>query len=440
MRTLSESSLLRYLTFGGLYAAQGLPLGLLTVAFPASLARQGLGTAEIGPFLAVVMFPWSLKLVAGPLMDRFCYLPMGRRRPWVLGAQLGLLVSFSLMAAIPDPVQNLSLLAALGFAANFCAAFQDVAVDGMAIDVLPQDQRARATGFMFGGQAIGTASSAGVGGTIMSLYGTAPAILTVSAVLAGIALLPLLLRERPGEKLLPWTSGVASQSSLELQVGSWWAIATSLGRALVLPASLVATSFVFLFRIGAGVLVALLPVLVVRELGWSDAEYSQLVAAAGLVAGLSGMAAGATIVHRFGELPTLAGVLVLSISLQAAAGLLTGLWGERGAVASYLVAGEVVGVVFIVASLPIFMALCWKRVAATQYAVYMALANLGVALGSALAGALDRWLDYSSVFFVVAGFGALVLLISRFVDVRRHRERLERLDAGPSPALETRLA
>jgi hypothetical protein len=40
---LSESGGYRYLTFGALYVAQGLPLGLLLVTVPAWLAQRGLG-------------------------------------------------------------------------------------------------------------------------------------------------------------------------------------------------------------------------------------------------------------------------------------------------------------------------------------------------------------------------------------------------------------
>ena len=118
---LADSSLLRYTSFTALYIAQGLPGGLLGVAFSAWLAEQGLGTAEIGGFLAVIALPWSLKLVWGPLMDRFTYLPMGRRRPWIVGAQLGLVGSCGALSLVPDPVANLGLLSAIGFVVSLFA-------------------------------------------------------------------------------------------------------------------------------------------------------------------------------------------------------------------------------------------------------------------------------------------------------------------------------
>jgi PAT family beta-lactamase induction signal transducer AmpG len=94
---LSDSSLWRYIAFTALYMAQGLPAGLLALAIPAWLAKQGMGTAEIGIYLGIIGLPWSLKFVAGPIMDRFSFLSMGRRRPWILAAQLGIVLRPNLL-------------------------------------------------------------------------------------------------------------------------------------------------------------------------------------------------------------------------------------------------------------------------------------------------------------------------------------------------------
>jgi PAT family beta-lactamase induction signal transducer AmpG len=101
------------------------------------MAEQGLGTAEIGAYFWVILLPWSLKLINGAVMDRISFIPMGRRRPWVLGSQLGIVTSMASLLLIPDPIANYSLLVVAGFVVNLFTAFQDVAVDGMAIDLLP---------------------------------------------------------------------------------------------------------------------------------------------------------------------------------------------------------------------------------------------------------------------------------------------------------------
>lgn len=77
---LKDHRNLRFFTLGLLYVAQGLPIGLFQVAIPAWMASQGMSAAQVGGFIAIVFLPWSFKLLAGPVMDRFSFPPMGRRK------------------------------------------------------------------------------------------------------------------------------------------------------------------------------------------------------------------------------------------------------------------------------------------------------------------------------------------------------------------------
>src|SRR5210317_1228170 len=90
---LSSSARTRYSTGALAYFAQGIPMGLLHIALPAWLAVEGVSPSKIAAFLGIIMLPWAFKLLDGPLMDHFEYLPMGARRPWVIGAQFGMVVS-----------------------------------------------------------------------------------------------------------------------------------------------------------------------------------------------------------------------------------------------------------------------------------------------------------------------------------------------------------
>lgn len=426
---LSESSLWRYASFTALYIAQGLPHGLLTIALPAWLAKQGFSVAQVGGFIAIVILPWSLKLVGGPLIDRFGFLPMGRRRPWVLGAQLGLLLSFALMAAVADPAANLDLVAAMGFAVSLCGALQDVAVDGMAIDILPEDQRTRANGFMYGGKTLGIAAASSGGGIVLSEYGFSPAVLLIAGLLALIMLFPLLLRERPGERLLPWTLGRASQTAVQLQLNDLRSIVRGLFQAFLLPMSLMAALMVFVFRMSEGLLETVLPVLTIQQLGWEDTDYSQLMGIASIIAGATAMVLGATVVERVGRLRTIFIANVLLVLLAIAAGSLSYLWPSRTLAGAYVILTQMIYVTVAVVFLATFMGMCWKRVAATQFTLYMALGNLGYSAGAALAGPLDEVFEYNHIFFVLAGIGAATLALVHFVDLEAHQERIAGLDA-----------
>ena len=211
---LTENPVLRYLTFSALYIAQGIPEGITFFAIPAWLAMNNKTPVEIASFVAVIGIPWSFKILIAPLMDRYTILSMGRKRPWVIFGQLGLILSFLSIGLIADPLNDLNSLMISGFLISFFGAFQDVATDGMAIDVVPIPQQARANGLMWGSKTIGTALSLVIGTALINTIGFSTAIASLSITTAFIMLVPICFRERPGEKLMPWTTGKTQRCGL----------------------------------------------------------------------------------------------------------------------------------------------------------------------------------------------------------------------------------
>jgi PAT family beta-lactamase induction signal transducer AmpG len=197
---LTENTVLRYLNFSALYIAQGIPEGITFFAIPAWMAMNGKTPMEIGSFVAVIGIPWSFKILIAPLMDRYTILSMGRKRPWVIFGQLGLIISFLSIAFVNDPLNNLIGLMIAGFFISFFGAFQDVATDGMAIDVVPQQEQARANGIMWGSKTIGTALSLIIGTTLINIIGFSTAVASLSIAVGLIMLVPIFFRERPARK------------------------------------------------------------------------------------------------------------------------------------------------------------------------------------------------------------------------------------------------
>ena len=425
---LSDSSLLRYIAFTALYMAQGLPAGLMNVAIPAWLAKHSMGTGDIGIYLGIIGLPWSLKLIGGPIMDRFAFLPMGRRRPWVLSAQLGIIIGFWTMATLTDPVNNLYWLAGIGFIINFCTAFQDVAVDGLAIEVLPSEQQARANGLMWGGKIVGFSISSATGSYFLNQYGFGNAFLLLSSGIILIFILPLLLRERPGERLLPWTSGSPSAHALKSQITNSLEIMRSLFKSVWLPMSRLTVVGFFFYAMGEGILGAVAPVLFIQELGWQDTEYSQIMATSGLISGLAGMLLGALVVGRLGRVRTIliAGTL-LALSYLVM-GFLDHLWTSRTILIVFIFTKGILGVTITVAYLAACMDLCWQRVAASQFSLFMALANLGNSTGEALTGPIDAVLDYAEIFIAIAFIKLIAMTCFYFVNLNTHKKHLNQLE------------
>ena len=424
---LKDHRNLRFFALGLLYVAQGLPIGLFQVAIPAWMASQGLSAAQVGTFIAIVFLPWSFKLLAGPVMDRFSFPPMGRRRPWVLGAQAGIVLALLLIAVVdPDPESGFMLLAGLGFCANSFGAIQDVAVDGMAIDILEEDERARANAFMFGGQTIGVSGASVLGSIALAQYGLGAAALILSAVVALIMLVPLLLREREGERLLPWSKGKASIEALESVMDSWIAIFSTLIRALILPMSLLLILLEALNRMAGGILVAVAPVLTVQELGWLQTDYSQWIAISGVAAAIFGVLMG-PVVDSVGAKIALFVAIAVRAMMFVGVALLQSWWQDPFFFKAVLLLSNLSSQIVTIAIIALFMQLSFQKVAATQFAVYMALANLTFAMGSALVAPMDGVLDYSQMFFVAAALNVLFLILWPFVDLDRHSADMQAL-------------
>lgn len=423
---LSESRSLRFSAFTLFYVAQGIPIGLLDVAMPAWLAAQGYSAAQIGSFVALIGLPWAFKLVAGPFMDRFGFPAMGRRRPWVLIAQIGLMLMLALLALVPDPQTQLLLLMAAGVLVNACAATQDVAVDGMAIDILQPEERGRANAFMAFGQVGGIAATGAIAGGLLSVYGLFTTALTASVAVAFILVVVIACRERVGERLLPWSSGESHPDAADLSE-SLTGLFGDLLKALLLPMSIIITASVFSVRVAMGVFLAAAPVFAVQELGYSSADYSQAYGTLIGVGAVAGLAVG-PLVDRFGVKTMLLVALIGGAFLVFSFMGLESHWSTRNWVLGWLVVYLLIEQVVFICLIAQYMSLTWQKIAATQFAVYMALANLGRSTGAGVFAYLSLEVNYPAIF---AAIGALYLLGIIFLlafNERRHLTDLKRLD------------
>src|SRR5262245_22523890 len=146
----------RLAAFFFLYMTEGIPLGFTATAVATEMRRQGLGPAEVGAFVGSLYLPWAFKWVFGPFVDVLSSERLGRRRMWIVLAQI--LMVGSLLAALPVNFSTqLHLFTILILIHNVFGATQDVAIDALACGVLKEDERGLANGLMFGGAYLGQA-------------------------------------------------------------------------------------------------------------------------------------------------------------------------------------------------------------------------------------------------------------------------------------------
>ena len=422
---LSEHRWLRFGAFCAFYFAQGVPIGLLSIAIPAWLAQEGATVGELAWFTGFVSAPWAFKLVAGPFMDRFKFLPMGFRRPWVMGAQGGLALSLVALAAMGDvDVEFLTPLMVLGFVINAFAATQDVAVDGMAIDILPEGERGRANAFMAAGQVCGYSAYGALCGTLLPLVGLPVTALLCAVTVVAIFVLVAVVRERPGERRLPWTPGEATpREGADLGIVD---IFRDLVRVLVLPMSLVLILVEFLNRVRDGIALAVFPSFAVTELSVTAGQYSRFISAMGVIAAVIGVLLG-PFIDRHGAKRFLLVSLVISAACHLVAGLLTDLWHDRNFIIALYFVGAVASQLIFVAIIALFMNLCWTSISATQFSVYMALANLSRTIGGLLFAQVADDMGFSEHFLIMAGLLILAALVLLPFDHVSNSRRLEQV-------------
>ena len=436
---LSDHPFYRYFSFAILYVAQGIPEGMTYFGIPAWMAMNGKTPGEIGAFLGVIGIPWSFKIIVAPLMDRFSFLPMGRRRPWVLFGQLGLIVSFIALSMVSDPLNNLSTLMIAGFWVGFFGAFQDVATDGMAIDIVPVNEQARANGLMWGAKTVGISLSMLTGTWILNRYGFQAAILCLSVAVCLIMFIPLFLRERPGEKLLPWTKGKTTPEVAKIQLDSFGKIFKSLWRVFILPSSLLMGIAFFSFNTGVGLIDAMFPVFTIQEAGWNNDAFSKVFSAVNLISGLLGMVAGGFLSDRFGKRKMISIYLVVLLVLFSAMVLLKSWWGVSIVITGFIGLYYVLYVFITIASFAIGMELCWCRVSATQFTLYMAISNMGRALGASLLGPLKERLPWEYVILSVGIFALVSLLFVTLLRMQKHLVSLEDIETTETQKDRTKL-
>jgi len=125
-----------------LYTLQGLPIGLAE-SIPLLLSERGVSYEDQAQFNSV-FYPFSCKLVWAPLVDSIYSKRFGRRKSWLVPAQLCIGVTMLVAAQYTDTLlgheggrsPNVGALLLLFLILNMMAATQDVAVDGWALTLL----------------------------------------------------------------------------------------------------------------------------------------------------------------------------------------------------------------------------------------------------------------------------------------------------------------
>jgi len=395
----------RLLTLFLLYTVQGLPYGFLVSVLPLFLRESGWSRTFIG-LSSVLGLPWFLKPLWAPLVDRYSFPALGRRKSWVIPCT-GLLLACFLLLGTQSPAEGRSLLALflLVLAINLVTATQDIAVDGLAVDILSPRERGQGNAAQVVGFKAGMLLT---GGLLLGLSGTL-GWKGISWCMAGITacvLVPAIL--------YPEREGSLREPSTPLTIGEIWRSLLDLARR---PGFALALLLIGTYKLGEAGVDAMYKVFLLDG-GLSVSRIGVLCGGWGMAFSLAGSLLGGWVAQRTGRLEALSRVGLLRALPLAAIAVLPFLPGPLPlwllypvTLAEHLAGGMITPIVF-----AFMMDLCDKRVGATHYTALSAVELCGKMGMSAASGLLADRIGYGGLFCLGAGISVLwpvLVLVSR---------------------------
>jgi PAT family beta-lactamase induction signal transducer AmpG len=438
---------LRRTLFCLLYFAQGFPWGFTSVALLAALSEAGHSKEQTATVTALAILPWTFKFFWAPMIDSYRMPSLGLRRPWIAIAQFGM--ALTLLGALStgglEELSTIRFIAWVFFVHNCFASLQDVATDALAVDLLEEDERGRVNGMMWASKLFGIGVGGALLGKVIAAWGLPAAVLAQAVGVMVILAVVLCVRERAGERLMPWTPGSIQATGMHAVELGVIGVAREMVRALWMPTTFFALLVALAGPICEGLYIPLTTELFVRDFGWGAERFSEAQGTLGILGELIGALAGGFLCDRFGQRRMILIGSVLTAAVLAAFGLTATWWSEPWFPVVALLPLFKGSYAFVTVSMfSLFMRLSWTGAAACQFTLYMAMSNVGFVLGSGL-NRLNSWIEIwaaagvSSVagielathhFYLVAAGVALAPLVvlpmvkPGEVDRRKKEERL----------------
>ena len=370
----------------------------------------------IAKLLLVGTLPWTFKFLWGPVIDRYQYRPMGRRRPWILFAEAGMILTLSLILFIPDPTTNLNAVVGIFFLYNLFTSLQDVSTDALAVDVLRPDEFEKVNSYMFSSKLVGGMIGGAGLGTIIGFVGIKGAILLQIPILLLIMMVPLMMTERPGDIRFPWNKSDVGLWSDEQKVErNFVQILSNIRTAFSLRSAQLGV-VLSLSKSLSYFLVPVLPILFVQELGWSEEGFNATKGGLLVIVLMLGYIVGGQLGKRFGGKSIIIYSTLALVIISIIWGFTESMWENRMfLVTIWSMHTFCQGMVYI-NIFSLMMKVTWPEVGGTQYTAYMAMMNLSAVIGYALTEPLSQRFDYSSLIICGAILESIIILCVMFID------------------------
>jgi MFS transporter, PAT family, beta-lactamase induction signal transducer AmpG len=412
--------------------SSGLPLILTGATLQAWLKVSGIDIKTIGLVTAVAV-PYNFKVLWAPLVDALD-VPvvgklLGRRRGWLLLAQIWLMAAILFLGSCDPTISVLTVVVGAVIVAT-ASATQDIVVDAFRVESLPEDEQAAGMASYVAAYRVGALVS-GAGAlflvtafqSTLGQQGAWTACYAVMAVLTLVGVTATLLATEPAGSAAAEADHAIPEHRNAL-ARAFRAAFDSFRDFLSRELAFVVLGFVVLFKLADALAFALLTTFVL-DLGFTLTQLATIRNGIGFVAALLGGFAGGLIARAVplsaslwigGILQT---VMILAFSWQAAVGQSLPLLTLTTTIEFFT---DALGTVIFVAYLS---ALCRNPLyTATQFALLTALAALGRTVFSLGSGYLQHGVGWVAYFVICALIGLPALGVLAWLQKRHHFDGL----------------
>ena len=376
--------------------ACGLPLLLTSTVLQAWMKDEGVDLTMIG-LMALVGIPYTLKFLWAPFFDRFTISSLGRRRGWLLVAQLALAFSIAGLG-FSDPGQKPVMMVCAALLVTFFSASQDIVVDAYRREDLADAELGLGSSLYINGYRVGMLLASG-GGLILAdhlpftmVYGIMAACLLPGIITTMLTPEPLITEGKPKTMKEAVIEPLAEYFSRE--------------NALLILA------FILLYKIGDTMASAITTPFYL-DIGFSKTEIGAVVKIFGFWATLAGSLIGGVLMLRMGINRALWIFGFLQAISTAGFAFLAHI-GYNVPVLSGVIAFENLTAGMGTAAYAAFMgSITNKRFTATQYALLSSLMGVPRVLASAPTGFMAKHMGWESffVFCVLVAVPGMLLLL-----------------------------
>lgn len=397
----------------------GLPFPLVYATLSAWLEEAGVERSTISTF-AWLGFAYSLKFIWAPLVDS-TKLPLltrllGRRRGWMLLAQISIGVALVIMSGI-DPATNIEAFALIAFAVAFSSATQDIVIDAYRIESAASDmQGVLAAAYQYGYRISLLVSMAGA--LYMAEFASWSATYVAMAGCMAVGILTTLWCKEPAETVVRQYEG----DTFLAKAGSWFVTSVVDPLADFVRRfgkfAIVLLIFVSFYRISDYVL-GILANPFYLDIGYSKSEVATVAKVYGAWVTIAGIGLGGWAVLKFGvaRCVVTATILIASTNLFFAAIVITGpeLWMLAVTISADNIAQGFGGTVLIA----YLSSLVNVSFTATQYALLSSIMSLLPKFVAGYSGEVQESLGWLGFFLYAAALGIPAIILAVYVS-RKH--------------------